>query len=86
MANQMTNAGISWSFFYYTLAAGAALELVGGTVLFWGENAATFRANNAKTNEAKGNRTVEALKSRTTLLMAVFLFVYMGVEGLHPLC
>lgn len=82
IATGMINGGLNWWTFYFTLVGGSALELAGSVSMFWAENAEQFRINNPKTpGSGKGARTVEALKSRVTLVMALFLFVYMGVEG-----
>ncbi|KAL2008228.1 hypothetical protein VTN00DRAFT_8210 [Thermoascus crustaceus] len=81
IATGIINGGLHWWLFYFTLAGGSALELVGSVALFWRENAQRFRINNPKTaGSGKGTRTVEAVKNRVTWVMALFLFAYMGVE------
>lgn len=83
IATQMIRAGLHWNYFYYTLFGGSVLELVASVAMFWHENAASFRINTRKGPDGGGggNRTTEAMKSRVTWLMAVWLFIYMGVEG-----
>ncbi|PGG97927.1 hypothetical protein AJ79_09040 [Helicocarpus griseus UAMH5409] len=81
IATSMINSGLNWSLFYYTLVGGAVLELVGSVAMFWSENGERFRINNPKTPGSGNNaRTTEAVKHRVTWLIALFLFVYMGVE------
>lgn len=82
IATQMIKSGLRWNFFYYTLLGGSVLELLAGSTLFWKENAASFRAKNRRSPDSTGgSRTTEAMKSPITWLIAVWLFVYMGVEG-----
>ncbi|KAL5366459.1 major facilitator superfamily domain-containing protein [Aspergillus floccosus] len=81
IATQMIKSGIRWNYFYYTLLGGSVLELMASATMFWKENAASFRAKNRRDSDSGGgSRTAEAMKSPITWLIAVWLFVYMGVE------
>lgn len=85
IATQMIESGLRWNFFYYTLFGGSVLELMTSTTMFWKENSASFRAKNARSpDSAGGSRTTQAMKSPITWIIAVWLFVYMGVEGALP--
>lgn len=85
IATQMIESGLRWNFFYYTLFGGSVLELMTSTTMFWKESSASFRAKNARSpDSAGGSRTTEAMKSPITWIIAVWLFVYMGVEGALP--
>jgi hypothetical protein len=78
----MIKSGLRWNHFYYTLLGGSVLELTTSAVLFWGENAASFREKTRRSPDSSGgNRTTEAMKSRVTWLIAIWLFMYMGAEG-----
>lgn len=82
IATAMIHSGLRWNLYYYTMVGGAALELVLSTAMFWGEDAEKFRLNNPKTTRNAGSsRTVHAMKQYVTWLIAVWLFIYMGVEG-----
>ncbi|PYH34707.1 MFS transporter [Aspergillus neoniger CBS 115656] len=81
VGTQMIKSGLRWNYFYYTLLGASVLDLMVSSTLFWGENAASYRAKNHRgTDSGGGSRTTEAMKSPITWLMAVWLFVYMGVE------
>ncbi|KAL4772356.1 MFS general substrate transporter [Aspergillus nidulans var. acristatus] len=81
IATQMIKSGLRWNHFYYTLLGGSVLELTTSAVLFWGENAASFREKTRRSpGSSGGNRTTEAMKSRVTWLIAIWLFMYMGAE------
>lgn len=83
IATEMIKSGLAWNYFYYTLLGGSILEFIVGGSLFWGENAARFRANTRRSpSSGGGSRTTEATKSFVTWLMALWLFIYMGVEGM----
>lgn len=78
----MIKSGLRWNYFYYTLLGASVLDLMVSSALFWKENAASYRAKNHRgTDSGGGSRTTEAMKSPITWLIAVWLFVYMGVEG-----
>ncbi|THC89591.1 hypothetical protein EYZ11_010955 [Aspergillus tanneri] len=81
IATQMMKSGLRWNYFYYTILGGSVLELMASVAMFWHENAASFRINNSRSSNSNGgNRTKEAMKSHITWLMAIWLFVYMGVD------
>ncbi|KAL3436140.1 MFS general substrate transporter [Aspergillus tetrazonus] len=81
IATQMIKSGLHWNHFYYTLLGGSVLELTTSAVLFWGENAASFREKTRRSADSSGgNRTTEAMKSRVTWMIAFWLFIYMGAE------
>ncbi|KAH8433075.1 MFS transporter [Aspergillus melleus] len=81
IATEMIKAGLRWNVFYYTLLGGSALELMASVATFWHADATSFRQENRKSADARGDsRTMEAMKSPITWIMAVWLFVYMGVE------
>ncbi|GIJ91829.1 hypothetical protein Asppvi_010804 [Aspergillus pseudoviridinutans] len=81
IATQMIKSGLRWNYFYYTLLGGSALELLASVAMFWKENADSFRVKNCRSpDSSSGSRTTEAMKSPITWLIAVWLFVYMGVE------
>ncbi|KAF7171051.1 hypothetical protein CNMCM5623_003518 [Aspergillus felis] len=81
IATQMIKSGLRWNYFYYTLLGGSVLELLASVAMFWKENADSFRAKNRRGPDSSGgSRTTEAMKSPITWLIAVWLFVYMGVE------
>lgn len=83
IATSMIEHDLKWSTFYFTLVGGSALELITSCSLFWPENAERFRTNNPRAPGSSGDsRTTEALKNRVTWVLAFFLFVYMGVEGM----
>lgn len=85
IATGMIKAGLRWNFFYYTLLGGSVLELMASVATFWQADATSFRQENRKSADASGgSRTMEAMKSPITWIMAVWLFVYMGVEGELP--
>lgn len=65
--------------FYYTLVGGAVFELATSAVAFWRASAEEYRLHNAAEAQEK-SRTWEAAKAPATLLMSLFLFIYMGVE------
>jgi NADH:ubiquinone oxidoreductase subunit 4 (subunit M) len=78
----MVRAGLRWNFFYYTLLGGSVFELIASVAMFWHADATTFRIDNRRNaNSGGGSRTMEAMKSPITWIMAVWLFIYMGVEG-----
>ncbi|PYH58622.1 MFS transporter [Aspergillus niger CBS 101883] len=81
VGTQMIKSGLRWNYFYYTLLGGSVLELMVSSTLFWKENAVSYRATNHRNSDSgNGSRTTEAMKSPITWLIAVWLFVYMGVE------
>jgi fucose permease len=81
----MIKSGFRWNYFYYTLFGGSVLELITSVAMFWKENAVSFRAKNRRSPDSSdGSRTTEAMKSPITWLIAIWLFVYMGAEGLLP--
>ncbi|GFN11069.1 MFS transporter [Aspergillus tubingensis] len=81
VGTQMIKSGLRWNYFYYTLLGASILDLMVSSTLFWGENAASYRAKNHRGSDSGGgSRTTEAMKSPITWLIAVWLFVYMGVE------
>lgn len=78
----MIKSGLRWNYFYYILLGGSVLELLASVAMFWKEDAVSFRAKNRRSADSTGgSRTTEAMKSPITWLIAVWLFVYMGVEG-----
>ncbi|KAG2002088.1 hypothetical protein GB937_009753 [Aspergillus fischeri] len=81
IATQMIKSGLRWNYFYYTLLGGSVLELLTSVATFWKENAVSYRAKNRRSPDSSGgSRTTEAMKSPITWLIAIWLFVYMGVE------
>ena len=80
IATSMIGAGVGWWNFYWTLVGAAAVELACAS-FFWSEDAQQFRNNNPKSESNGKSRTREAITNNTTLMIALFLFVYMGVEG-----
>jgi fucose permease len=85
IATEMIKSGLRWNLFYFTLLGGSVLELMASTIMFWKENADSFRDRNRRSpDSAGGSRTTEAMKNPITWLIAVWLFVYMGVEGALP--
>ncbi|GAQ42851.1 MFS transporter, putative [Aspergillus niger] len=81
VGTQMIKSGLRWNYFYYTLLGASVLDLMVSSTLFWKENAASYRAKNHRSSDSGGgSRTTEAMKSPITWLIAVWLFVYMGVE------
>ena len=80
IATSMIGAGIGWWKFYWTLVGAAALEFA-CAAFFWSEDAQQFRLNNPKSESNGKSRTREAITNKVTLMIALFLFVYMGVEG-----
>lgn len=80
VATAIIGSGQGWWTFYWTLVGAAALELACSS-LFWAEDAQQFRAKNPKTSSSGKSRTSEALGNKVTWMIALFLFVYMGVEG-----
>jgi fucose permease len=78
----MVKSGLRWNYFYYTLLGGSVLELLASVATFWKENAVSYRAKTQRSpGSSGGSRTTEAMKSHITWLIAIWLFVYMGVEG-----
>lgn len=80
IATEMIGAGLGWWNFYWTLVGAAALELACAS-LFWAEDAQQFRIKNPKSSSSGKSRTSEAISNKVTWMIALFLFVYMGVEG-----
>lgn len=80
VATNIIEAGLGWWIFYWTLAGAAVLEL-SCTALFWGEGAQQYRIKNPKSSATGKSRTSEAISNKVTWIIALFLFVYMGVEG-----
>ncbi|KAL4984489.1 MFS general substrate transporter [Aspergillus falconensis] len=81
IATQMIKSGLRWNYFYYTLLGGSVVELMTSAVMFWKENAVSFRDKNRRSPDSSGgNRTTEAMKSPITWLIAIWLFMYMGAE------
>ncbi|GFF37078.1 hypothetical protein IFM51744_03340 [Aspergillus udagawae] len=81
IATQMIKSGLRWNYFFYTLLGGSVLELLASVATFWKENGASFRAKTRRSPDSSGgSRTTEAMKRPITWLIAVWLFVYMGVE------
>ena len=85
VATNMIGAGLSWWKYYWTLVGAAALELACAS-LFWTEDARQFRIKNPKAGSSGKSRTTEAISNKVTWIIAIFLFVYMGVEGELPFC
>lgn len=85
IATAMINRGLDWWKFYYTMASGAAFELLGGASAFWGNDSEQFRLHNPKTADATGgSRTKQAAINKVTWVVAIFLFIYVGIEGRSP--
>ncbi|RYP57045.1 hypothetical protein DL769_009733 [Monosporascus sp. CRB-8-3] len=79
VATNIIGAGLGWWTFYWTLVGAAALELA-CAAFFWAEDAQQFRIKNPKTSSTGKSRTSEAIRNKVTWMIALFLFVYMGVE------
>ncbi|KAL3419143.1 MFS transporter [Phlyctema vagabunda] len=76
----ITRAGLAWYYFYYVLAAGAAIELVMTTLFFWKQTGPVFREENPRDPNIKVGRTREALSNKMTWIFAIFILGYVGAE------
>ena len=89
IATGMVGRGYGWYEYYYIVLGTNALELVYGTAVFWRVDGKAFRERTRQEVEeqgATGGTTKEAAKSKVVWLIAVFFFLYVGVEGtLHPI-
>lgn len=79
VATKMIESGLGWWNFYWTLVGAAAIEL-GCASLFWAEDGQQFRIKNPKSSSSGKSRTTEAMSNKVIWMIALFLFVYMGVE------
>jgi fucose permease len=77
--------GRGWWEFYYILIGMNVLECALSTAVFWSEDGKTFRERLKLEHgeDDQGGRTKEALKQKLTWLVAVFLFIYVGAEGMY---
>ncbi|KAF2668048.1 MFS general substrate transporter [Microthyrium microscopicum] len=80
----ITKAHLPWYTFYYLMIGFSGLELVWSSLAFWKQDGKAFRASHPRPTEKSGPPFKEALLSlpaaRTTWILTVFLFIYMGVE------
>lgn len=79
--SMITKYELGWWQFFYLMDALIFTELVVGTAAFWTETGKKYRSTNV---DEEGNNTGmfrKSLMSKVTWILAVFLFVYMGVEG-----
>jgi hypothetical protein len=58
----------------------AVLELIACTWAFWHKTGARFCADNPKTTT--GSSTSQALKSKVTIICALYFLAYVGAEGM----
>ena len=76
----ITKYGLDWWQFFYLMTGLLVAELIVVTAAFWDETGAVYRHKSRNDSEDLG-MTRQALKKRTTWIAAVFLLMYMGVEG-----
>jgi len=57
-------------------------ELISSSYTFWSQTGAVYLLKNPREANATTGRTREALKSPLTWIFALFLFGYMGTEGI----
>jgi fucose permease len=82
--------GTPRSLFYSTFdthtyqIAGSVVELLTSSLSFWKQTGAVYQAENPREPGAKTGRTREALKSQLTWIFALFIFGYVGAEGIAP--
>ena len=83
IATSMVTRGLEWYTFYYIMIGMAALAVIFSGTAFWGESALKYRQDHPKTQGAKsGGRTREAVGHKVTWIIALFLFIYVGAEGM----
>lgn len=66
---------------------GSAIELLSSATAFWKQTGVVYRTENPSVTSDKSGRTREALKNKVTWIFALFIFGYVGAEGLcikHP--
>ncbi|KAK9387961.1 major facilitator superfamily domain-containing protein [Lipomyces mesembrius] len=83
IATAMASSGLRWSYYYFIMF-GVGISIVClNAYAFWGETAAKYLKEHPsgvnEDGESQG-RLSEALKNRYTILLAFFLFFYMGAE------
>ncbi|KAK9370214.1 major facilitator superfamily domain-containing protein [Lipomyces kononenkoae] len=83
LATAMVTAGVKWSYYYFILFGLGICITCLNAYAFWGETAAKYLKDHApgvnEDGESQG-RLSEALKNRYTIILAFFLFFYMGAE------
>ncbi|KAJ5953559.1 hypothetical protein N7454_000455 [Penicillium verhagenii] len=83
--SMITEAHLSWHYFYYIMVACAVIEVVACGICFWNSTGAEFRASNEHTI---GDSNKDGLRSalfrkpsaRVTWLCSLFLLGYVGLE------
>ncbi|KAJ5641797.1 hypothetical protein N7490_005797 [Penicillium lividum] len=82
--SMITEAHLSWHYFYYIMVACAVIEVVACGICFWNSTGAEFRASNgnALDNNKGGLRSALFRKpsARVTWLCSLFLLGYVGLE------
>ncbi|TVY26956.1 Bypass of stop codon protein [Lachnellula hyalina] len=82
-----SGGGLPWYSFFYVMIGGSAIELLSSATAFWKQTGVVYRTENPSVTSDKSGRTREALKNKVTWIFALFIFGYVGAEGLsikHP--
>ncbi len=61
---------------------GTAIELLTSASTFWKKTGTVYQEENPRDPNAKSGRTREALKNKLTWIFALFIFGYVGAEGM----
>lgn len=81
--SMITKYGCGWWEFFYLMTALVATELIACTAAFWTETGKKYRDSTRDEEGNKHGMFRKALKQRTTWILASFLLIYMGAEGLY---
>ncbi|KAK9311331.1 major facilitator superfamily domain-containing protein [Lipomyces starkeyi] len=83
ISTAMASSGTRWSYYYFIMLGVIVSIFFLNAYAFWGESAAKYMKDHPpavnEDGESQG-RLAEALKNRYTIILAFFLFFYMGVE------
>ena len=62
----------------------STIELVTSSITFWKQTGAVYQFENPTNSNSDSGRTREAIKNKVTWIFAVFIFGYVGAEGMFP--
>jgi fucose permease len=80
----ITKAHLPWYTYYYIMIGFSVLEITTAIPAFWSSTGKVFRENNPRQGNSRNAPFKEAMftmpAARTTWIVTVFLFVYVGLE------
>jgi len=79
----MVSRGIKWSTFYFIMFAIAILNGILGVFIFWNSEKDSLEAEGRQHTTDKLSKTEvlkRSIRNRPTILAALFIFAYQGVE------